>query len=181
MRNQNIFFKEKLFTGILISDQSLMNRLLSILTKKFGEIDYQSPVLEFNYSQYYNNEMGTPIKKFFISFKKLRFPDSLYKIKLITNRVEDIFRINNNRKVNLDPGIINQSHLILATTKDGSHRIPLKKGIFAEITLLFEKGTFRPVEWTYPDFRSKEYIDILNDIRNIYKNQRKIKKSKYKT
>ena len=173
MRVNNIFFSEKLFTGILISDLSSKDRLLEILVKNFGEIDFESPLLDFEYSSYYDDEMGIPIKKFFVSFKTLKTPDTLYKVKLRTNKIEDIFRQNGARKINLDPGIINQSHLILATTKDGSHRIPLKKGIFAEITLLFEKGTFRPVEWTYPDFRSTRYVEILNKIRNIYKLQRK--------
>jgi hypothetical protein len=173
MRIHKKFFKEKLFTGILISNLNLKKRLIKILERNFGKIDYDSPIMEFNYSSYYNNEMGTPINKFFVSFKELKSPDSLYKIKLRTNKIENLFRTDGNRKINLDPGIINQSHLILATTKDGSHRIPLKKGIFAEITLLYEKGTFRPVEWTYPDFQSTQYIEILNKIRNIYKIQKK--------
>ena len=171
MRNHKLFFKEKLFTGVLISNLSLKNKLLDKLTEKYGEIDYESSLMDFIYSDYYNKEMGTPIKKFFVAFEKLQYPDKLYKIKLETNRIEDCFRIDSKRKINLDPGIINQSHLILATTKDGSHRIPVKQGIFCEITLLFEKGSYRPVEWTYPDFRSEEYLKILNEIRNIYKKQ----------
>ena len=172
--------KEKFIIGVLISNLELKKKLLSKLTKTYGEIDYESPLMDFTFTSYYNKEMGEDIKKFFISFKKLQYPEMLYKIKLNTNKIENSFKQNNNRKINLDPGIINQSHLILATTKDGSHRIPVKNGIFCEITLMFEKGCFRPLEWTYPDFRSKEYLDILSKIRNIYKNQIKKEKNKYK-
>ena len=178
MKTKDFFFKEKLFIGILISNLGLKNRLLYKLTQIYGKIDYESELMDFVYSSYYNKEMGHPIKKLFISFQKLQYPDKLYKIKLKTNKIEDSFRINNSRKVNLDPGIINQSHLMLATTKDGSHRIPVKKGIFCEITLMFEKGSFRPLQWTYPDFRSNEYLQILKQIRDIYKKQIKKKKSK---
>ncbi len=181
MRATEKFFKEKLIIGILISNLELKKKLLSKLIEIYGEIDYESPLIDFTFTSYYNEEMGETIKKFFISFKKLQYPDMLYKIKLNTNKIEKSFKQNNNRKINLDPGIVNQSHLILATTKDGSHRVPIKSGIFCEITLLFEKGCFRPLEWTYPDFRSKEYLDILNNIRNIYKNQLKKEKNKYES
>jgi hypothetical protein len=62
---------------------------------------------------------------------------------------------------------------VLATTKESSHRVPLASGIWAEVTLLFEKGSFRPVEWTYPDYRSPGCIAILNSIRALYKEQAK--------
>ena len=60
---------------------------------------------------------------------------------------------------------------VLATTKENAHRIPLADGIFAEITLLYGKGGFQPLPWTYPDFRSEPTLSILNKIRALYKSQ----------
>ena len=77
------------------------------------------------------------------------------------------------RRVNIDPGYISQSKLVLATTKDHSHRIYLGQGIFAEVTLRYYKGTFRAWEWTYPDYASPPYIAIFNHIRKLYKEQLK--------
>ena len=81
--------------------------------------------------------------------------------------------MNKKRRVNIDPGYISDSKLILTTTKDYFHRIYLGHGIYAEVTLRWRKGGFEPFEWTYPDYRSKEYIKILNTIRNNYMNHKK--------
>ena len=63
------------------------------------------------------------------------------------------------------------SRFTLATTKENAHRIPLSDGIYAEITLLYARGGFQPLEWTYPDFRSERYRALLSDIRALYKAQ----------
>ena len=72
------------------------------------------------------------------------------------------------RLINIDPGYVDLAKLVLATTKDYAHRIFLRKGIFAEITLTFRGSSFSVNDWTYPDYRSKEYIDIFNQIRKLY-------------
>jgi hypothetical protein len=115
--------------------------------------------------------MGVPITRFFVSFLRLIDPGSLAGIKRQTNRLEELFAESGKRKVNIDPGLLNLSRFILASSKDGSHRIPLSGGIFAEVTLVYESGSYRPLEWTYPDYRSCEYRDILADIRRLYKAQ----------
>jgi hypothetical protein len=76
------------------------------------------------------------------------------------------------RPVNLDPGLLSLARFVLASTKPSAHRVPLASGIYAEIELLFERGSFRPVEWTYPDYRTREYLDILGHIRGLLKAQR---------
>ena len=166
------FIKEKLILGVLISRENIRQQLLLRLEQEFGEIDFQSETLNFPFTHYYDAEMGVPIKRFFLSFEEPLSPDTLADIKLRSNRMEDEFREEGNRRVNLDPGFLTLSRLVLATTKEGSHRIPLRSGIFGEVTLLFEKGEFRPLPWTYPDFRSDTYRTILKNIRDIYKLQR---------
>ena len=166
------FTKEKLVIGVLISAEAIRRQLLARITDEFGEIDLQSDTLPFDFTHYYDAEMGVPIKRFFVSIEELKPPDSLSDIKLRSNRIEDEFRVEGKRRINLDPGFLALSRFVLATTKEGSHRIPLCSGIYGEITLLFEKGEFRPLPWTYPDFRSDAYRSILKKIREIYKLQR---------
>ncbi|MBN1797602.1 MAG: DUF4416 family protein [Spirochaetales bacterium] len=173
MGNIDKYLKEKLVFSILISDLSLKDECMMLLKNKFGPVDFESDLLEFTFSNYYNKEMGTPIKKFFVSFKRLIEPDVLAEVKAATNCFEQRFCVQGSRKINIDPGLLCQSRFILASTKDSSHRIPLGLGIYAEITLMFEHGTFRPVEWTYPDYRSAGYIKILNEIRALYAAQLK--------
>ena len=81
------------------------------------------------------------------------------------------FKDTKNRRINLDPGYVSASKMVLASTKDHAHRIYLGKGIFAEITLRYYQKTFQPWEWTYPDYRTQEYIDLFNQIRKIYMQQ----------
>jgi hypothetical protein len=166
-----LFPKVKLITGILISRDDLKDPLVQTLTRHFGPADFTSGEFPFTFSSYYNNEMGTPISRFFLSFKNLIDPSTLAQVKISTNKIEDSFREEGKRKINIDPGIMFLSRFILASTKEGIQRIPMNAGIYGEITLVYEKKTFRPVEWTYPDYRSELYIRILNSIRGLYKEQ----------
>jgi len=167
----------KLVIGMLAKNKKLFDDIEEFFTKEFGGIDYKSPVLLFDHTDYYKNEMGHPLKKRFVSFKRLIPPENIAKIKLLTNSLEEKFSKEKNgslgRQVNIDPGYITDSKFVLATTKDYYHRIYLNKGIYTEVTLAWKKGTFQNLEWTYPDYRTKEYIDILNTIRNSYMKERK--------
>jgi len=165
------FPKVKLVTGILISQLSFRKPLLHSLEEHFGPSDFVSEYIPFTFSSYYNQEMGIPINRFFISFKNLISPETLASIKNTTNQIEQSFLDQGHRKVNIDPGILLLSRFILASTKDGIQRVPINNGIYGEITLIYEKKTYRPVEWTYPDFRSEKYLKLLNTIRDIYKEQ----------
>jgi hypothetical protein len=163
------FKPAKLVIPILISRERMRAPLLEELRSRFGPADYTSVDLPFTYTRYYDEEMGTPITRFFLSFLRLVNPGKLAQIKRETNRLESRFTEAGRRKVNLDPGLLNLSRFVLASSKDGSHRIPLSDGVFAEVTLVYEKGGYRPLEWTYPDYRSREYLQILGDIRRLYK------------
>jgi hypothetical protein len=165
------FTREKLVVGVLISQRELKGELQACLMERFGAVDYESELMEFSYTHYYDEEMGKPILRFFLSFKRLCSPDRLSEVKIQTNSLEDMYRDRGMRRINLDPGILSLSRFILATTKDGSHRIPLRSGIYGEVTLVFEHGEFRPLPWTYPDYSSETYRNILKQIRREYRDQ----------
>ncbi|MDP2911402.1 MAG: DUF4416 family protein [Candidatus Omnitrophota bacterium] len=157
--------KVTLVIGMLSKDKKLFDKAEEFFIKDFGPIDYRSPALLFKYTDYYEKEMGAGLKRVFISFKKLISPEKISKIKLFANSVEEKLAKNNKRLINLDPGYVSDAKLILATTKDYCHRIYLTNGIYAEVTLKWRRGGFEPFEWTYPDYQSREYIDIFNTIR----------------
>ncbi|MFH0918124.1 MAG: DUF4416 family protein [Candidatus Omnitrophota bacterium] len=159
----------KLVIGFIYKDEAVFFKAKESLRKKFGKIDFESAVLDFNYTDYYEAEMGKQLRRGFISFSKLVPMEDLYRIKLYTNRLEKKFSTGNMRQVNIDPGYLDLAKLVLATTKDYAHRIFLRKNIFAEITLAYRGDSFSANEWTYPDYRSKEYIDIFNQIRKLYR------------
>lgn len=157
----------KLTAGLIYKDPGISAKAIALLSKSFGEIDYQSPELDFNYTAYYYPEMGRPLKRLFVSFKKLLNEEKLANIKVYTNSLERKFSLKGKRRINIDPGFLSPGKLVLATTKNYNHRVYLKKGIFAEVTLFYKKDGFHPWPWSYPDYQSQEYLDIFNTIRTL--------------
>jgi hypothetical protein len=160
--------KVKLVIGFIYKDEAIFIKAKEKLRKKFGKIDFESADIDFNYTDYYEAEMGKGLRRRLISFTKLIPIQDLYRIKLYADRLETKFLTFKCRQVNIDPGYMDLAKLVLATTKDYAHRIFLRKGIFAEITLSFRGDSFSANAWTYPDYCSKEYIDIFNQIRKLY-------------
>ena len=167
----------KLIVGLIFGQERLLHQAEEALKRKFGPIDFQSPILDFScHTDYYEKELGKGLRRKFISFEKLIQPDSLAKIKLLANRIElqlsrKTGKNKPSRRVNIDPGYLDMAKLVLATTKDFAHRIYLGKGIFAEVTLCYQKDSYRAREWTYPDYRTSQYIETFNRIRQLYNRQ----------
>ncbi len=161
----------KLIVGLIFCSPEIAELSRSILVKRFGPIDYQSSILDFSHTSYYEEEIGPGLKKQFIAFKKLIRPDKLAAIKILTNKLENQLSRNNKRTINIDPGYLDMAKLVLASTKDYKHRINIGKNIYAEITLSYEAKAFRPNVCAYPDYKNNTYIQIFETIRNIYANQ----------
>ena len=167
----------KLIVGVITANTSLLTAVCRKLEEQFGEIDFASQLMPFDYTAYYEQEMGRGLQRQFISFNRLTSPDELAAAKCFSNTVEHEFaeKETTRRRVNLDPGYISAAKLVLASTKDHAHRIHLQNGIYAENTLKFRNKTFQPWEWTYPDYRTPAYIEIFNHIRQIYLGQLRTK------
>jgi len=161
----------KLISSLFSPDKDLIDAVIGEIAKIFGSVDWISPELLFDRTKYYAREMGWPLHRLFISFSQLVPADHLVEIKLKTNEVEEHHLREGNRMVNIDPGYISPERLILATGKNYVHRVYLKKGIYADLTLLFQKGSFRPLKWTYPDYAAPEIIRFFNEIREQYMEQ----------
>ncbi|MCX5707713.1 MAG: DUF4416 family protein [Candidatus Omnitrophica bacterium] len=161
----------KLVIGLIFKDEEFLKKAEGILRRHFGSTDYASPVIPFSYTDYYREEFGVGLKRKFLCFTKLVPSERLAAIKVLTNKIETKLSQKNSRKINIDPGYLTMAKLVLASTKDYSHRIYLDKGIFAEVTLVYQKNSFQPREWTYPDYRTPEYIRIFLEIRKLYAQQ----------
>lgn len=161
----------KLISACITSEPALYHTVKTSMIQRFGALDFESGPIAFRYTDYYTPEMGKALQRYFISFKRLIKPDKLATIKILTNSIEAKYAQAGKRKINIDPGYITLAKLVLATTKDYNHRIYLQKGIYAEVTLHYSKDSFTCWDWTYPDYRSPEYIKILNRIREIYREQ----------
>lgn len=161
----------KLIIAIFTNRLELFPEIEKELEKKYGEIDFKGPVFDFDHTDYYREEMGFDLKKEFISFKNLIDPGKINSIKLFTNKLESKYSKEGKRIANIDPGYVNNSKLVLASTKNYYHRIYLGKGIYAEVTLFFQERSFQSLPWTYPDYKTDASINIFNRIREIYRKQ----------
>ena len=163
----------KIVVGLISRDKKLFADAARLLMRKLGPVDTESDILVFNQTTYYQPEMGKDLTRKFLSFFGLLTPEGVEKIKLFTNKLEKRFSRYGKRAINIDPGYITSAKLVLLTTKDYSHRIHIGKGIYAEVTLFFQDGEFRPWQWSYPDYKTDAYKDFFGRVRNIYMEQLK--------
>src|SRR5262245_17566255 len=164
----------KLFVGVLASDRKLIAPAKARLTALYGTIDHESPVIPFDFTDYYDAEMGEIVDRVFFSFERLIEGDQLVQIKRQTNVIEEEMKPllqTVSRPVNLDPGYIEHAKVLLASTKNFYHRIYIGNGIFGEVTMHFRNNTFQFFPWTYPDYQSKDYQEFFLRTRHIYRSQ----------
>jgi hypothetical protein len=161
----------KLISSLFSSQANMIEQVIPELEGLFGPTDWISPALLFDRTKYYEKEMGWPLHRRFISFKTLIRPEEIVEIKQKTNALEKKYAQGGKRKINIDPGYIVLERLILATGKNYTHRIYLSKGIYADLTLIFQRGSFSPLAWTYKDYSDPEIIGFFNGVRETYKKQ----------
>jgi hypothetical protein len=143
------------------------------LQLRYGPIALSSEPYCFDQTRYYQDSMGTDLRKQLWAFEQLIAPDALPDIKRSSNTLEEELArsgtYQEERPINLDPGYLNLGKFVLATTKDQAHRIYLRDGILAEVTLHFQAGRYRPWPWTYADYRLDAVLDFLGRARECYR------------
>ncbi len=160
----------KLIIGILASNEACLTATRQMLADRFGSIDLASDIWTFDKTNYYRKQTGTDILRQFVTIEQLIHPGQLAQIKHQTNQLEQDLAQTNDlpfpRPVNLDPGIIEPSKLVLASTKNYSHRIYIGQKMYAEVTLLFDRGAWRPLPYTYPDYYQSFYFEFFDKVRD---------------
>jgi len=162
-----------LVCGLLAAGEAALAAARETLSHAFGPRALESPVLPFSFTRYYEPEMGPGLLRQFVAFETPVDPGRLAAIKLRTNALErelaGRLAASVPRPVNLDPGVLDDARLVLATTKDFAHRVCLGNGIYAEVTLRWQGGAFAPMEWTYPDYRSEEARAFFDRVRRFHR------------
>jgi hypothetical protein len=161
----------KLVSSLFSHQEGLLGRVARELQDSLGPSDWTSPLLYFDRTRYYEREMGWPLYRRFVSFERLIKPEEIVQVKLLCNQTERKYSVAGKRGINIDPGYISLERLILTTGKNYTHRIYLSKGIYADLTLVFRKGSFVSLQWTYRDYADPMVIAYFNGIRERYKTQ----------
>lgn len=158
----------KLVFSVFAPATGILNDTINSLSALYGQPDFVSEQISFDYTDYYSPEMGEKLVRRFLSMEKLIRPETLPNIKLTTNDIEEESAVAGRRQVNIDPGYLSQSHLILATGKGYSHRPYLRDGIYADLTLIYQRKKFCSLPWTYPDYADEKQLAMLSAIRSRY-------------
>jgi len=159
----------KLFMAHLFVGDDVVVEAKEILQDEFGDIDYISPAFPFLQEDYYAPEMGRPIFRKFFSFRKLINPQDIAAVKLRTNEIEQELACHGRRRINIDAGYMDFGKVVLASMKYQNQKIYLSGGVYADMNLLYAKGKFKAMDWTFPDFKSASYSHVLLHIRAKYK------------
>jgi hypothetical protein len=162
---------------MLSPEPALFGTCADLASRDYGPVDYQSEVVPWTHSDYYQEEMGPGILRKFIFFERLMDPGDLPAIKINTTRIEkSLAALSGNRmrrRINLDPGYVTEAKVVLATTKDYSHRLYIGKGIYAEVTLRYgnKDRSFTAFDHTYLDYGSKTHTTMFNKARELLRTE----------
>lgn len=160
----------KLIVGILASDERCLAAAREGVLGALGPADLFSEVWAFDQTDYYANELGPRVLRQFVSIEQLIDPGDLADVKHRTNEMERqlaaTLAMPFPRPVNLDPGVVEPSKLILASTKNFAHRIYIGRRMYAEVTLVFDKGQWRFLPYTFPDYKRAEYHEFFSMVRS---------------
>ncbi len=159
-----------LVMGILLAAGEEPDPVLHRIEAEFGPVRSATPWQPFDSTRYYEREMGPGVRRAFLWVGDPVDPSILADLKERSNRLEGVWTgPQGRRRANLDPGVLGLANLVLATGKPATHRVYLARGIYAEVEYRFERGSFRPLPWTYPDYRAPETIAFFNRVRESYR------------
>lgn len=143
-----------------------------LLAERYGPIEIHGPIVPWNHTDYYRDELGTRVARKFIFFQDPIDPEKLPEIKLVTNGIERSTAASEgssfSRRFNIDPGYVTEAKVVLATTKDYAHRLYLAKGIYGEVELRYsrEDRKYLPFAHTYPDFGDADALRLFLQARS---------------
>jgi hypothetical protein len=155
--------------GILYGADFAVEAPLNLLADRIGPIAMHTSPQTFTHTDYYGKEMGDRLMRQWYAFDILVDPATLPAMKHTSNEIEQQYSNEQGRSINIDPGIVSLSNLVLASTKNYSHRIYLGQGIYAEVTLLYRDKQFQALAWTYPDYRESPVLEFFGRVRAFLK------------
>ena len=164
----------KLIIGAIYADPLWFVKAKSAMKGHGWEVQHQSQVFPFDQTDYYSTEMGEGLKRCFLGIKGLQLLEFSADWKLKTVEIEQQFSNKGKRRINLDPGYLDLSRVVLFSGKEGSHKIYLRNGVWADLVLLKDKGGYRKFSWTFPDIKTGRYDDFFLQLRAEFKKEKSL-------
>ena len=141
----------KLIAGFFLKDRALAVDIAGALQAEFGPVEMISPWFGFDFTAYYEKEMGAPLARRMLVFRNLveQTPPAAHQ----TGHQSDRGAPHPGRKTHgqhRSGGICCPERLVLATGKNFTHRIYIGHGIYADLTLDLPEGGFPHVAVDLP-------------------------------
>jgi hypothetical protein len=164
--------------SVLGRTAALVDQACARFSEQFGVLAYVSEPLDFPWTDYYRDELGDSPTRRIVALDRLEDTSRLVELKRATSRLEvGLARVGGPRQVNIDPGTLGAEQLVLASTKPRGHRVHLGRGVYAELTLIWEQGAFAPLPWTYPDYASPELRELFGRLRELLLETRRLSRA----
>ena len=155
--------------AVLADDEETLAAAKQQLSQRFGALHATSEIYPFDFTAYYEKEMGPGLQKQLVCCAERVDPSTLAAIKTQTIELERQLAKKTSdtlsRRANIDPGLLSIESLVLATSKYSGHRICIAPQLYAELTLLYQKGHYRPMAWTYLDYQGETAQRFLLETR----------------
>ena len=159
----------KLVVSIIYRDEPVRSDAKEFMMRRWGLIDYESDPVPFTGTEKFTEEMGTPLFRTFVSFTRLVDPGEIALIKMACLGLEERFRYQGKRRVNLDPGYLDFFKVVFTSTRYAGQRVYHSAGIYLDTVLFFVKEKIQPFPWSTPDFKNHFYDQDFLIIRGLYK------------
>ena len=152
-------------------DAQLLEQARIDFSDRWGTIERESEHTPFLWTDYYAS-IAPELTRCFFSFSGLWPVGELPGWKMEAMALETAKGAV--RRINIDPGYVDGARLVLASSKNNAHRVYLRDGIFAEVTLCRRKGKWASFFYTFPDFTSGQYNNFLDSVRLDWKKEMRI-------
>jgi hypothetical protein len=155
--------------GLLSNQPGLICEAAERLAEPWGGIDLWGEPQPFDHTPYYEKEMGSELQRRFCCLTGLMAPERLVELKQKAWEVEQLYIVAGNRQVNLDPGTLDATKVVLASFKPGPQKLYLGSGVWADMVSFYTNRAFRPLLWTFPDLREGPHLELFAHARRRYK------------
>lgn len=159
----------KRIAGLLGASIELLHEAQRVLGDAVAPVAWATEPARWTVSRYYEPEIGPETWRQYVALDGVMPPEDLIDLKLTTNALEARWSNAAGRPVNIDPGYVDLSRLVLASTKDAAHRVYLGRGIYAEVTLRFVSGQFEALAHTYADYAAADVRVFFTRVREGYR------------
>ena len=156
-----MYMTNLLFMAVMYADEKVFEKAKAELVKNYGKIKAESSVYDFSFTDYYEPEMGAGLRKLFLVFEKEVSKEELADVKFFITDIEKKYSKEGNRIINIDPGYLSSTELVLATFKEKSFKEKINDKVWVHKVLEFEGSNVKQFFHTFADSRDKKNQEFI--------------------